>query len=377
MEKTGRSENRRMLLFIYTILHFLVDLSCIFFLMGMVYPQLAGSDVRIHAAIQYNMFAFALPALLGLAADLTGRNAAVSCLGCLMILTSYLTVPGPWASVVLIGIGNGLFHIGGGRQVLMDSGCVALGGTADPCGKERIRSTVRYAPSGVFIASGAMGVFLGKNMAQAFRQIFYICMEAALALGVLLLLWMAVRQWKKSIRSMISAQAVSSKMLGLSLLIFLVVIIRSYYGFVAVYSWNHTFLTGLIFTGCIVAGKALGGFAADRFGVTAASVISLGGAGVLALFAGSIPLAGYLSILLFNMTMPITLTLLTKLWEELPGFAFGVLMLALFLGTLPVMVWHVNWMASPVGAFGLCMISLGLLLVTVRWMEPKKMVSEG
>ncbi|MBR3401266.1 MAG: hypothetical protein IKG67_03385 [Parasporobacterium sp.] len=369
MGDEDRFENRRVLLIIYTILHFLVDLSCIFFLVGMVYPQLASADVRIHAAIQYNMFAFALPALLGLAADLVGKNAAVSCMGCFMILMSYLMTPGPWVSVVLIGIGNGLFHIGGGRQVLMDSGCVPSGG--------KKANAVRYAPSGVFIASGAMGVFLGKNMAVAFRQFFYTAMWAALALGTALLLWMAVRQWKKSIRSVLSMQKVSAKMLGLSLLIFLVVIIRSYYGFVAVYSWNHTFLTGLVFTGCIVLGKALGGFAADRLGVTAASVISLGGAGILALFAESIPLMGYLSILLFNMTMPITLTLLTDLWRELPGFAFGVLMLALFLGTLPVMVWHVTWMSSPGGAFGLCMISLVLLLAAVRWMEPKRMVSEG
>lgn len=376
MKKTGWSGNRRILLFIYTILHFLVDLSCIFFLMGIVYPQLVGADTRIHAAIQYNLFAFALPALLGLAADLVGKNAAVSCLGCLMILLSYLTGPGPWLSVVLIGVGNGLFHIGGGRQVLIDSGCGPSASAADRSGKGWTKGAIRYAPSGVFIASGAMGVFLGRNMAYAFRQIFGTIMWIALALGVLLLLWMALRQWKHSVRSVLSRQRISGKMLGLSLLLFLVVIIRSYYGFVAVYSWNHTFLTGLIFTGCVVAGKAVGGFAADRWGVTAASVISLGGAGITALFAGSVPAIGCLSILLFNMTMPITLTLLADLWRELPGFAFGVLMLALFLGTLPVMVWHVNWMNSPGGAFGLCMISLVLLLAAVWWKKPEQTVSE-
>ena len=376
MKKTGWSGNRRILLFIYTILHFLVDLSCIFFLMGIVYPQLVGADTRIHAAIQYNLFAFALPALLGLAADLVGKNAAVSCLGCLMILLSYLTGPGPWLSVVLIGVGNGLFHIGGGRQVLIDSGCGPSASAADCSGKGWTKGAIRYAPSGVFIASGAMGVFLGRNMAYAFRQIFGTIMWIALALGVLLLLWMALRQWKHSVRSVLSRQRISGKMLGLSLLLFLVVIIRSYYGFVAVYSWNHTFLTGLIFTGCVVAGKAVGGFAADRWGVTAASVISLGGAGITALFAGSVPAIGCLSILLFNMTMPITLTLLADLWRELPGFAFGVLMLALFLGTLPVMVWHVNWMNSPGGAFGLCMISLVLLLAAVWWKKPEQTVSE-
>ena len=178
MGKKALFENPKYNLTVYTVMHFIVDLSCIFYLMGMDYPQLQGPEARVQAAILYNMFAFALPAVLGLAADLIGRNAAVSCLGCFLILLNYLVIPRPWASVALIGIGNGLFHIGGGRQVLRDSGC----GTRK----------ARFAPSGIFIASGAMGVFLGKNMAVAFRQIFYISMWILLALSVILLAMMGI-----------------------------------------------------------------------------------------------------------------------------------------------------------------------------------------
>ena len=149
-----------------------------------------------------------------------------------------------------------------------------------------------------------------------------------------------------------------------TLLIFLVVIIRSYYGSVAVYSWNNSFVTGLVFTLCVALGKASGGIAADHLGIRKAMVLSLGGAGILALFAADSPVAGCLSILLFNMTMPVTLTMLAALWKELPGFAFGVLMLALFLGTLPNMVWHISWLSTTFGTFVWCMVSLGLLLAT-------------
>ena len=151
-------------------------------------------------------------------------------------------------------------------------------------------------------------------------------------------------------------------MLVISALIFFVVIIRSYYGFAARFSWNRGFVIGLIFTLCVVAGKFTGGILADRLGVKMASIISLGGAGLLALFAESSPVAGCISILLFNMTMPVTLTLLADIWYELPGFAFGALMMALFIGTLPNMVWNISWLSSPAGLLILCLISLVMLL---------------
>jgi len=319
--------------------------------------MLPTPQLRLEAAVIYNMLAFALPALLGLLADLAGKNAFTSCLGCLLIFLCYIITPGPWSAVALIGVGNGLFHIGGGRQILQDS-------------------MPKYAPSGIFISSGALGVFLGKTLSGAFRHWVYILIWAVLAACVILLAFCGIRQNPSGKRSKLSSQKTGAKMLMLSVMIFIVVIIRSYYGFAAAYPWNNGFTTGLIFTICIVAGKFLGGIAADRFGVCAAAAVSLGGSGILALFSFGSPVAGCASILLFNMTMPVTLTLLTGLWNELPGFAFGVLMLALFLGTLPNMVWKISWMSSPAGLLGLCLISLALLLGVIK-MEERKCTFSG
>ena len=356
-------QNKTFHLSIYTFMHFIVDLSCIFFLFGMIYVRLASQQQTLLAAVLYNLCAFGLPMGLGLAADAWGRNASVSCLGCFLIMLNYLLVPAPFVSVVIIGIGNGLFHIGGGRQILQDSvGNKHQGNSVQSeMVSDRIAGNLWYAPSGIFIASGALGVFLGRQMAAAFRRVFFVSMWAALVVCVVILAVCAVREWRGSRRSVLSRQQMGKKILLLSLLIFLVVIIRSYYGFAAHYTWNNGFLMGLIFTCCVVAGKFTGGILADWLGVFPASVISLGGAGILALFAADSPVIGCISILLFNMTMPITLTLLMEQWQELPGFAFGALMMALFLGTLPAMVLHIAWMQTPVGLFGLCMISLALL----------------
>lgn len=344
--------DKKINLILYTIMHFIVDLSCIFYIVGMVFVRLPDQQQWVEAAVLYNMLAFALPMLLGLAADVIGKNAAVSGIGCFIILVNYLIIQSPWTSVVLAGIGNGLFHIGGGRQVIQDA-------------------QKKYAPSGIFICSGALGVFLGKKMAGDFRQIFMVLMLIALALCVLVLAFLTVKQWRNSIRSHLKLQKLGTKMMLLSLLIFVVVIIRSYYGCISGYSWNNSFDIGLIFTLCIVAGKFLGGIAADKLGVMTASIISMAGAGILTLFAANSPVVGCLSILLFNMTMPITLALLADVWNELPGFAFGALMMALFLGTLPTTLLKVSWMAAPLGMCGLCAISLVLLVGSILLVKKK------
>ncbi|MCF0229091.1 MAG: hypothetical protein HUJ76_05285 [Parasporobacterium sp.] len=334
--------NRKLNLSVYTVIHFIVDLSCIFYLMGMVYVRLGSSAECVKAAIVYNLLAFGAPMVLGFFVDLIGKNPAASLLGCMILLVNYLAIPSPWTSVIILGLGNGLFHLGGGRQVLKDSDS-------------------KYGPSGIFIAAGAMGVFLGRSMAGNYRSVYFTIMLIILSLSTALLLYFTIRQWKYSEKSLISRQKTGVRMIIISLMIFAVVVIRSYYGCITVYSWNNTFLTGLIFTLCVAAGKFLGGIAADRIGVMPASVISLGGAAILSLWSPLSPVVGCASILLFNMTMPITLTLIAEQWKEFPGFAFGTLMMALFLGTLPTMMFNIRPLSSPAGMTILCLISLILL----------------
>ncbi|MDO4489746.1 MAG: hypothetical protein Q4B85_01535 [Lachnospiraceae bacterium] len=332
---------------IYTVMHFLVDLTCIYRLYTSVRPLCLSRESWLAMAVLYNFLAFALPGVIGLLADLTDRTDSLAVLGCIFTAIpawfSFATIP----VVVLQGIGNGLFHVGVGRRVLLESG-----------GK--------YAPAGIFISSGALGVFLGRY----FRMQYLFVLQYGLA--VILLVYAAVvllfgmvhgRKekggetdgffWKgqgnssdmegglgeESEQNSVLKQKQKERLFTIPVyLILLVVILRSCYGTAVSYEWNNTALISLLFTGCIVAGKALGGVAADRLGLQRASLISLGGAAVTVLFSENSPFLGCLSILLFNMTMPLTLSLLHVYWKTYPGFAFGILMLALFIGTLPNIV---------------------------------------
>ena len=336
---------------VFTIMHFTVDLSCLFLLLSRIMPVSPLGNDWLIVLILYNFCAFALPALFGLLSDMLDGNYIVAGTGCLLTGIAFF-LPPSFASAIIAGIGNGLFHVGAGRQVLMDA-------------------EEKYAPNGIFISSGALGVFLGTNWGRRYLHPCSEILPAALFAAAVILVLMHMHGRKKSGAEekklqpgtgTRNAQPAGQKFLTMPvILILLVVFLRSLYGTAVKYSWNSLFVTGLVFTICIAFGKALGGILADRIGVRAATVLSLGGAAVTVLFSGGSMVLGCISILLFNMTMPLTLTLIAKKWKGWPGFAFGILMLALFLGVVPALLISGFTLAYPV-LCGLSLLSLVLLL---------------
>ncbi len=114
----------------------------------------------------------------------------------------------------------------------------------------------------------------------------------------------------------------------------LVVILRSYIGMAVVFPWKTTALSGLLAVLAIVLGKMAGGIIGAKYGFAKTTIISLLFAAIC--YIGSAwMLMGIAALLLFNMTMPITLYLLVSKLPQLSGFCFGLLTFALFLGFLP------------------------------------------
>ena len=348
MLKTRYIGFMRKLLF-YTTLHFLIDLSCIYFLTGMMIPRIAEHEQWLLLAVFYNLLAFAWSAVWGSVADLIKKDRLITICGCALVLVGYICYRTPYIAVLFLGIGNGWFHIGAGRHIL-------------------IESEETYAPSGVFISSGALGVYLGSCWGRAYIPLHKVFL---FVLGISIVLLWITEQWKMSDPQ--KANCEYSELIPISrlnirkqtvsfLLLFLVVFIRSYYGMILNYSWNKGFFMGLIFALCVVAGKAAGGFLADWIGVERTVILSLGTAAVLAVFSWKSPVCGCLSVLFFNMTMPLTLMRMRLLFPKMPGFAFGILMFALFLGTLPTMVWKQDAMFFPSGLAILCIVSMIILL---------------
>lgn len=297
---------------VYSAGHFWVDFSCAL----LMFSRLSGTGEWALCALLYNFCAFALQMPIGLLADRQGRSGALAALGCALVTAGWGLAPLPVAAAVTAGLGNACFHVGGGVKVLRDGGD-------------------RAAPLGIFVSPGAFGIYFGALLGR--RDGFP---SWAAAVGLLLFALALLLPERRTGETAAPAWAPPPDRNAVFVLIccFLVVVLRSYLGMVLAFPWK-TGGWALALTCALVLGKAAGGFLGDRLGMVRAAALSLGLAAVLFCLSGS-PWAGTAAVFLFNMTMPITLWAAARLLP--PGFAFGTLTFALFLGFLPV------WLGWPV-----------------------------
>lgn len=334
---------------LYAILHLLVDGVCAYAMFG----NYLGQEQGYVYVLLYNFCAFALQMPFGAALDLLNRKRgkslpfAVVCAGVILTLAGALTHP------VVLGTGNALFHIGGGVGTIYEDeekGWLGRG-------------------LGVFVAPGALGLYLGMRLARGGAGPVWLW-----SVGALMLLVCAGTLWRnltyaqraqaagrENARSGIQRKGKTGAVCLPAIAVLLVVILRSYIGMSVTFPWKITAFAGVLSTLAIVCGKAAGGFLAARFGILRTVLLSLTAAGVSFLFSGSMPM-GILALFLFNMTMPVTLYLLIRRLPLFPGFSFGFLTFGLFLGFLPAYLelptWHNSSMMGCVGS----VVSLVILL---------------
>ena len=332
MSKAGRTA-------LYALGHFLVDFLCAWGMFRFCRPTAAWGD----AMLFYNFCAFALQMPLGLLADRWGAERSFAAAGCGLLGAALLLLQRiPLGFSVAAGLGNALYHVGGGVAVLH----------AYPR---------RAGPLGLFVSPGAFGIFFGTLLGKGGTPLLLpgLCALALCTLGVLLLC-----KGEKAPALDVDARGAGTAAI---LCLFLVVCLRSYLGFLFSFPWKTGIWAVAAVCG-VVLGKTAGGYIADLLGAKWASAASLGLAAALFLLSGN-PLCGTLAIFLFNMSMPITLRAAADALPGMPGFSFGLLTFALFLGFLP------TWLGLPFppGAWFLALgaaLSLGLLLPGLRKKRP-------
>ena len=303
------------LLALYSLAHFWVDLSCAL----LAFRTLSASPDFALCLLLYNFCAFALQMPLGLLADRLDRNGAVAAAGCALVALAY-AVPLPLAAAVTAGVGNALFHLGGGIDTLNTG-------------------LDRSAALGIFVSPGAVGLFLGTLWGRGDAAPLW-----AGPVGLLLLagaiLWLCRRTFGslRSGNAPVEAEPAGGSWLPLVPL-FLVVVLRSWMGLGQSFPWKAAW--GLPLVLALALGKAAGGFLMDAVGPRRAAGWSLALAAALYLFSGHAA-PGLMAVFLFNMTMPMTLWAAAQLLPGAKGFGFGLLTFALFVGYLPV---YLGWPA--------------------------------
>lgn len=328
---------RKPLLALYSLSHFWVDLSCAF----LVFRTLRDTPDFALCLLLYNFCAFALQMPFGLLADYFDRNGVVAALGCLLTALAYFT-PGTALTAVTAGVGNALFHLGGGIDTLNVSQSSA-------------------SALGIFVSPGALGLYLGTLWGKADAIPLWIA-PLVLVLLAAAILWLC-RRTLGSLRSGNAPLDLSGDWKPI-LPLFLVVVLRSYMGMNQSFDWKSGGWAAAL-TIALVLGKTAGGFWMDRTSPRISSALSLGAAAILYLFS-AFPIPGTLAVFLFNMTMPITLWAVAKLLPGAKGFTFGTLTFALFLGFLPSWLGWTSLFTAPWCYAAVSLISLLLLLLAFR-----------
>ncbi len=332
---------------IYTFLHFCVDFACAFLLYHQIHPLLNNIHDIFYAFLLYNFFAFAVQLPIGTIADYVNKNPHFSMIGCMLVLLAYICVPLGITACVIAGIGNAFFHIGAGVDILHLA---------------KKKATI----PGIFVSSGALGIFLGVQ--QFFKGIYMPYFFIGLMIIGCFLSSLIYYKFHEQLGYKKNNPFTLSKLKILMIFcLCLTVLLRSYTGFVLAFSWKNIFIIGLVFTIGIVMGKMLGGILSDKFGIKKVAFISLSLSALSFYFAfqdNYIGISmGIIGVLLFNMTMPITLSALTNLIPNQKGMAFGLLTFMLFLGATPFLFGHKYPFFTPIGLTSLVLISLVILYI--------------
>ena len=321
-----------------SVQHFLVDglCMCCAFLLAELYGSSFGSygdKVSMGAILVYNVLAFMSQPLTGLLADRMAHRhwlllsssllltLAVACASLLTMLVRDEVVGMDdvlveWLLIgvaVLLGIGNSLFHVWGGKQAIV-----------------KVGNDMRAL--GVFVSTGALGlavglVFLSWSLLYALLlaivllAVVYVHLDDGTSIGfsdikVLSVWFTPVRIWT----------------LVVALMLF--VGYRAFAGEVLSHGIAKTHEMILVIAAVAMLGKMAGGWIARYVGIVRSLIVLLAGVALCFLFWKEYDAVLLPGIFLMNCTMPITLYLANVLLPGREGLAFGLLAAALLPGYL-------------------------------------------
>jgi FSR family fosmidomycin resistance protein-like MFS transporter len=354
---------------LYSVTHFLIDFACVYLVYRTILSDGAVSGVTLTAIYIFCAFALQLP--LGPLVDKLDRNAQVAALGCILVIFAYIlfafsagereaampSAEGIAAEqivgIMISGLGNALFHLGGGIEVLNIS-------------------KQKSGLLGVFISPGAFGVFFGIMLSRNNLLWLSALMVVALLFAAAAIILCRTDMQKRGLATQNAHFGISIRgyLPTVSILavcgFFAAVVLRSWVGLSFDPEWKAEPTLAVVLVCATVGGKAVGGFLADKLGARKMVILSLSAATALFLFADT-PAAGIVAIFCFNMTMPITLWAMARVFANAKGFAFGLLCFGLFLGAVPsYLIYPIKFADTPYWVFAsVAAVSLAVLIAAL------------
>lgn len=302
-------------LFVYGTTHAIIDAICAAVIFSILKNKIIGTQEFFSLVIIYNILAFGLQASFGLIVDYFKSPRAAALVGCVFTgVSAFIFLYFPITAIIFAGLGNALFHIGGGSISL------------------NLTPKKATAP-GIYVAPGALGLLVGILLGKSGQ---FIIWPFILILVLMCFLILIIKKPEINYKRENNIKNRLNYFKVIFLLIFLSIAVRSLVGFIVVFPWKSDINLLITLTIAIVLGKGLGGIMADKFGWIRIAVGALFLSIPFITFGSSNPYLAITGMFLFNMTMPVTLVALSNILPGRPAFAFGLTCLALILGAFPV-----------------------------------------
>jgi FSR family fosmidomycin resistance protein-like MFS transporter len=298
----------------FSLTHGLVDLASALVVYNAAIVHGLPPEKAVALTVIYDVIAFAAQPFAGIVIDY------VKCARSAMLLGIALTLAGvifmranAISGIVVVGVGNALFHLGAGAQIL-----------------SRYPNTA--ATIGIFVGPGALGLSIGFWFGSRGFFPFWSLVVALFVACIGLALLPALKAKPDLIRN---ASFQKRSRPGVLLLLFAAIALRGFVGRTGFAGLpSEAFATiGLGAAACV--GKMAGGAVADRLGWGRSVIIALVLASIGIVFVRNHLGVAFATMLFFQMTMPITLAATSAAIPGKPAFAFGLTCLALVSGTFP------------------------------------------
>lgn len=310
--------------YLYFYIHFVTEIICFF-----VMSKTIGNTAYLWMCpLIYDAFAFVPQSIIGYISDKYPKiNMGI--IGTILLLIGLITfslnlLPGMFTEILILCLGNACIHINGAEVTLRSS-------------------NGKLSHSAIFVSGGSFGVITGKLLART-NISFWIIAILGLTMIPFILLAEYYRKESNEEEACEKFDYHSHKLKpGLIILLaVLIIIVRGYMGYGLPTSWNKTTIQTIMLYCTMGMGKALGGILSDAFGIKKIALISMILALPFLLIGDNLMFISLIGVLLFSMTMSITLGLLVSVLKKNPGLAFGLTTIGLFLGTLPIFIFKIN-----------------------------------
>lgn len=333
----------------FAFVHFAVEVSCFYIISSYAHDEriwLLGLLFDFVAFVPQGLFGYIYDKIKKINFGIIG-----TVLTCTAVLMYHYEI-NPFLVIFTLTLGNAMIHLFAAELTLRGS-------------------KGKMTPSAVFVAGGSFGVITGKLLSMyGISEVFILLIDAVSLIPIIIAGSFDTLYDDGNLKKYNYSNK-KTRHITVIILSVIVVTIRSYMGYGIPTAWNKTVLQNAALFCCMGLGKAAGGILIDTIGIRKTAFISTLCSMPLLMFGNSRMYVSLLGVMMFSMTMAVTLALLVSELQNSPGVAFGLTTIGLFLGFFIVFFYRISSLIINCIVVGICSVLSMLILNHICRKEDK------